>query len=74
MICFWSIEKKKHQKKVVILGGQNVDIMLVLIRFSEMRVFSQVSFLTIFLRNCEGQKAYMGESHELKTVEILVRN
>ena len=54
MICFWSIEKK-HQKKVVILGGQNVDIMLVLIRFSEMRVFSQVSFFTIFFFLMKGE-------------------
>ena len=38
VICFWSIEKK-YDKHVVILGGQNVDIMLVLIGFSEMRVF-----------------------------------
>ena len=47
MICFWSIEKK-HQKKVVILGGEHVDIMLVLIRFSEMGVFSQVSVFNVF--------------------------
>ena len=48
--------------------------MLVLICFSEMRVFSQVSFLNDFVEKVEGGKAYMGESHELKTVEILVRN
>ena len=55
MICFWSIEKK-HQKKVVILGGQNVDIMLVLIGFSEMRVFSQVSFFNDSFENVKGKK------------------
>ena len=48
--------KKKHQKKVVILGGQNVDIMLVLMRFSEMRVFSQVSLFSGFFENVKGKK------------------
>ena len=48
--------KKKHQKIVVILGGQNVDIMLVLIGFSEMRVFSQVSFLNDFFEKSKGEK------------------
>ena len=35
----------KHEKITVILGGQNVNIMLGVIRFSEMSVFSQVSVL-----------------------------
>ena len=48
--------EKKHQKIIVILGGQNVDIMLVLIRFSEMRVFSQVSFLNDFFEKSKGEK------------------
>ena len=55
LICFWLIEKK-HQKNVVILGGQNVDIMLVLIGFSEMRVFSQVSFFNDGFENVKGKK------------------
>ena len=38
------------------MGGQNVDIMLVLIRFSEMRVFSQVSLSYDFLENLKGKK------------------
>ena len=43
--------KKKHQKNVVILGGQNVCIMLVLIGFSEMLVFVAGEFLlTICLK------------------------
>jgi len=40
----------------VILGGQNVDIMLVLIGFSEMCVFSQVSFFNDFFENLKGKK------------------
>ena len=40
----------------MILGGQNVDIMLVLIRFSEMRVFSQVSFFNDCFANLKGKK------------------
>ena len=48
--------KQKHQKNVVILGGQNVDIMLVLIGFSEMRVFSQVSFFNDFFEKLKGEK------------------
>ena len=48
--------KKKHQKNVVILGGQNVDIMLVLIGFSEMRVFLQVSFFNDFFEMLKGKK------------------
>ena len=40
----------------MILGGQNVDIMLVLIGFSEMRVFSQVSLFNDFFENLKGKK------------------
>ena len=40
----------------MILGGQNVDIMLVLIGFSEMRVFSQVSFFNVFFEKSGGKK------------------
>ena len=39
VICFWSIGTKTHNNIVVILGGQNVDMMLGFIRFSEMNVF-----------------------------------
>ena len=58
---------------VVILGGQNVDIILVLTWFSEMRVFSQMRFFQRFRWKVEGGKAYMGETYELKTVKILIR-
>ena len=47
---------KNHQKNVVILGGQHVDIMLVLIGFSEMRVFLQVSFLNDFFEKLKGKQ------------------
>ena len=40
----------------MILGGKHVDIMLVLIRFSEMCVFSQVSFFNDFFENVKGEK------------------
>ena len=40
----------------MILGGQHVDIMLVLAWFSEMRVFSQVSFLNDFFEKSKGKK------------------
>ena len=40
----------------MISGGQNVDIMLVFISFSEMRVFSQVSFLNDFFEKSKGEK------------------
>ena len=40
----------------MILGGQNVDIMLVLIGFSEMRVFSHVCFFEDFFENLKGKK------------------
>ena len=55
VICFWSIGKQQ-QNIVVILGGQDVDIMLVLICVSEMRVFSQVSFLNDFFEKSKGEK------------------
>ena len=38
------------------LGGKHVDIMSVLIRFSERRVFSQVSLLNDFFEKSKGQK------------------
>ena len=38
------------------LGGQHVDMMLVLIRFSEMRVFSQVSLFNDFFEKSKGKK------------------
>ena len=56
MLFVFGRSEKKHQKNVVILGGQNVDIMLVLIRFSEMRVFSQVSFFNVFFEKSGGKK------------------
>ena len=65
MICFWSIGKK-HQKHVVILGGKNVDIMLVLIGFSEMRVFSHVSFLKDFFETSKGEKRMWANPMSLK--------
>ena len=40
----------------MILGGQHVDIILVLIFFFEMRVFSQVSFLHDFFEKSKGKK------------------
>ena len=40
----------------MVLGGQHVDIMLVLIGCSEMRVFSQVSFLNDFFETPKGEK------------------
>ena len=43
-------------KIVVISGGQHVDIMLGFIQFSEMRVFSQVSFLNDFFEKSKGEK------------------
>ena len=41
---------------VMISGGQNVDIMLGLKGFSEMRVFSQVSFLNELFEKSKGKK------------------
>ena len=40
----------------MILGGQNVDIMLVLIGFSEMRVFSQMRFFNDFFGKLRAEK------------------
>ena len=40
----------------MILGRQKVNIMLVFIRFSEMRVFSQVSFFNDFFEESKGEK------------------
>ena len=40
----------------MILGGKNVDIMLVLIGFSEMRAFSQVSFFIDLFEKLKGEK------------------
>ena len=50
--------------------GHQVNISFVLIVFDKMSVFSQMLFLNDFFEKPKG-KAYMGESHELKTVEIL---
>ena len=50
----------------MILGGQHVDIMLVLIRFSEMRVFSQVSFLNDFFEKWKGEKRTWANSMSSK--------
>ena len=44
----------------MILGGQNVDIMLILIGFSEMRVFSQVSIFNDFFEKLKGEKRKWG--------------
>ena len=41
--------KKKHSKIVAFSEGRNVDIMLVLICFSEMRVFFADEFFERFL-------------------------
>ena len=38
------------------LGGKNVDIILVLIRFSEMRVFSQMRFFNDFFGKLRAEK------------------
>ena len=40
----------------MILGGQNVDIMLVLIWFSEMRVFLQMRFFNDSFEKLNGEK------------------
>ena len=48
--------EQKTPKIVIISGGQNVDIMSVLIRFSEMRVFSQVNFFNDFFEKSKGKK------------------
>ena len=41
---------------VVTLGGQHVDIALVLIVFYQMRVFSQMRFLNDFSEQSKGEK------------------
>ena len=48
--------EKQKQQIALILGGRNVDIILVLIGFSEMRVLSQVSFLNDFFEKSKGEK------------------
>ena len=53
---FFGRSEKNHQKNVVILGGQNVDIMLVLIGFSEICVFSQVCFFNDFFEKSKSKK------------------
>ena len=40
----------------MILGGQNVDIILVLIWFFEMRVFLQMCFFNDFFEHLKGEK------------------
>ena len=49
IICLYDLFlvglKKIHKHIIVISGGENVYILYGFIRFSEMRVFSQVSFL-----------------------------
>ena len=50
------VDRKNASKNVVIWGGQHVDIMLVLIGFSEMRVFSQVSCFNDFFEKMKGKK------------------
>ena len=55
VICFLSIGHK-YEKIVVISGGQHVNIMFGFIGFSEMRVFSQVSFLNELFEKSKGNK------------------
>ena len=52
----------------MILGGQNVDIMLVLIGFSEMRVFSQVSFSNDLFEKLKGKQANPMSSKKWKSL------
>ena len=40
----------------MILGGQNVDIMLVFIWFSEMRMFSQICLFNDFFEKLKAEK------------------
>ena len=50
-------DRKTYIKQIVaISGGQHVDIMLCFIRFSEMRVLSQVSFLNELFEKSKGGK------------------
>ena len=73
MICFCCRLETKQLRPIVI-GGQHVDITLVLTGFSEMHVFLFAGTLFECVNlTVEGANAYMGESHEVKTVEILVR-
>ena len=58
----------------MILRGLIVDITLVILMFSEMHVFSQGCFFSVFFGNVEGRNEVRGKSKELKTMEILVRN
>ena len=55
-VLFLVDRTKTHEKIVVISGGQHVDIMLVLIWFSEMHFFSQVSLLNDFFEKSKGKK------------------
>ena len=61
---------KTHHTLEVISGGQDVDVELVFITFSEMRAFRRCAFLNRVLLRVDGTKAYMRESHDLNTVEI----
>ena len=47
---------KNTSEIVVIPGGQNVDIIFGFIGFSEMRVLSQVSFLSDVFEKSKGEK------------------
>ena len=58
----------------MISRGQIVDITLVILMFSEMHVFAQVCVFKFCLGKVEGRKEVRGESKDLKTVEILLRN
>ena len=58
----------------MILGGQNVVILLVVVVFFWKVGFFASVFFVCFLENKIGRKAVSGESHELKTVEIPVPN
>ena len=51
--------RRKHEKIIVIMGSEYVHIILVLIGFSERRVFSQVSF-------CEVQQKTSKKKQRLK--------
>ena len=57
----------------MILRGLIVDITLVILMFSEMHVFLQGCFLSVFLKKVEGGKEVWGEPLELKRVEIIKR-
>ena len=53
---FLTIGQKSLFLALNFLGGENVNIMLVLIRFSEMRVFLQMRFFNDFFENLKGEK------------------